>query len=123
MDREALKARTRKFALDVIGLCLKLGRDDFAFLVRPQLMRAGTGIATNYRAACRGRSRKEFIARLGVVVEESDESELWLDFIQVYGYGSAEVVRRLRAEATELRAISKSFTSHSSSRCRPTAPA
>jgi four helix bundle protein len=105
MDREELKARTRKFALDVIRLCLTLGRDDFAQLVRPQLLRAATGIAANYRAACRGRSRKEFIAKIGVVVEESDEAELWLDIVQELGYGTAAVVRELRLEATELRAI------------------
>jgi four helix bundle protein len=105
MNADQLKARTRRYALDVIVLCLKLGGDDLARLVRPQLLRAGSGVASNYRAACRGRSTQEFSARLGLVVEESDESELWLDFLQELHCGPPDEVGRLRGEAIELRAI------------------
>ena len=105
MDREELKARTRQFALDVIDISMALGHDDFAEVARPQLLRAGTGVAANYRAACRGRSDREFASRLATVVEEADESELWLDFIMERGYGQRRVVAEARAEAVELRAI------------------
>jgi len=104
MTQEQLKTRTRQFALDVVDVLMALRRDDFVEVVRPQLLRAGTGAATNYRAACRSRSDKEFASRLGTVVEEVDESELWLDFLQARDYAVSSVVR-LRGEAVELRAI------------------
>jgi four helix bundle protein len=100
-----LRARTRQFALDVVSFCVRLPSDDLCRVVRPQLLRAATGVAANYRAACRSRSRKEFAARLSVVIEESDESELWLDVLQVNQRGASEEIQRLMAEASELTAI------------------
>jgi four helix bundle protein len=105
METEDLKARTRQFALDVIDLCMTLGIDDFAQVTRRQLLRSGTGVATNYRAACRGRSAREFASRLATVVEEADESELWLDFLQVRRYGAPKTIAALQQEAIELRSI------------------
>jgi len=105
VDKEQLRARTRAFSIDVIALCLALGSDDLARLIRPQLLRAGSGVATNYRAACRARSSREFASRLATVVEESDESEFWLDVLQAFQRGEATTVGRLRKEAVELRAI------------------
>lgn len=99
------KARTRKFALDVIELCLKLGSDDLARLVKPQLLRAGTGVAANHRAAARCRSSREFASKLLIVVEEADESEFWLDVLETRQFGPQEVIRPLRRESQELRAI------------------
>jgi four helix bundle protein len=74
-------------------------------IIRPQLLRAGTGVATNNRAAGRSRSGKDFIAKVGVVVEEADESEFWLDVLQTRGYEPAGPIKTLRAEAAELVAI------------------
>jgi four helix bundle protein len=105
MVGDELRARTRQFALDVIELCLRLGREDLGRLICPQLLRAGTGVAANHRAAGHSRSRREFVARLSVVIEEADESELWLDFLETRRYGPADTVHRLRREASELRAI------------------
>ena len=105
MIGDELKARARQFAMDVIDLCLNLGTDDLARLVRPQLLRACTGLAANYRAAGRSRSRREFISKLGLVIEEADESELWLDVLETKKCGPQEAVSRLRREAHELRAI------------------
>jgi four helix bundle protein len=105
MSADELRARTRQFALDVIAVCLQLGNGDLARLVRPQLLRAASGVASNHRACARSRSRREFCSKLGVVVEEVDESELWLDVLQVFGSGEAEAVARQRREAIELRAI------------------
>src|SRR4029453_8031622 len=72
METEELKDRTRQFGLDVIDLCVNLGMDDFARLVRRQLLRSGTGVAANHRSACRSRSPQEFASRLQVVVGEAD---------------------------------------------------
>src|SRR5262245_60672922 len=111
MNRDQLQARSRAFSMDIIALCLTLGIDDLARLIRPQLVRAGTGVTTNYRAACRGRSDREFASKLATVVEESDESEFWLDVLQVFERGDVKTVARLRQEATELRAIMASARS------------
>ena len=105
MIGDQLRARTRQFAIDVIRLCLQLGTDDLAKLVRPQLLRAGTGVAANNRAASRCRSRKDFVSRVAVVIEEADESELWLDVLETFEHSPLNRVVSLRAEATELRAI------------------
>ena len=105
MTADELKDRTRQFAFDVIDLCLGLGADDLARLVRPQLLRAGAGVASNYRAACRSRSRKEFASRLGIVAEEADECEFWLHVLVNRHSRPAGSIAGLRREATELRAI------------------
>jgi len=104
MIGDELRARTRQFALDVIDLCCQLGRDDVGRMIRPQLLRAGAGVA-NHRAAGHSRPRREFISRLSIVIEEADESELWLDVLEVRREGPVDAVRRLRREASELRAI------------------
>lgn len=81
MTPKELKARTKQFAVDVIKLCRAIPASPDGRVVAGQLLRASTSVAANYRAACRGRSRAEFIAKLGVVLEESDESLLWLELI------------------------------------------
>jgi four helix bundle protein len=73
--------------------------------VAGQLLRAATSVAANYRAACRGRSRAEFIAKLGIVLEESDESLLWLELIVESDLLPRTRVERLLKEANELTAI------------------
>lgn len=105
MIGDELRERTRRFALDVIDLCLRMGADELGRLVRRQLMRAATGTAANHRAASRSRSGKEFIARISVVIEEADESEFWLDVLETRQQGPTTAVRALRQEAIELRAI------------------
>ena len=105
MIGDELRQRSKRFALDVVRFCLKLGSDDLGRLIRPQLLRAGTGVATNHRAACRGRSDKEFASRLGVVIEEADEAQFWFEVVIELSYGPKEVALRLRKEAEELTAI------------------
>src|SRR6185436_19194929 len=105
MLADDLRARTRQFALDVVRFCVLLPSDDVCRVVRPQLLRAATGVAANYRAACRSCSRREFAATLSVVIEEADESELWLDVLKVNQRGATAEVLRLMAEASELTAI------------------
>ena len=100
-----LRARTKRFGFDVIDLVKRLPRNIAAECIGRQLIRAGTGVASNYRAACRGRSRREFIAKLGVVLEEADESEFWLEALNVCDLAIGLPVQRLCQEASELRAI------------------
>ena len=73
---DELKARTKKFALRIIKVSRALPRSPEARVIGYQLLRSGTSVAANYRAACRGRSRPEFLAKIGIVVEEADETDV-----------------------------------------------
>jgi len=101
---EQLKKRTMRFALDVCKLLKQLPWDEPGPTVKRQLARAATGTAFNYRAACR-RSHDEFTAKIGVVAEEADESQGWLEFIIEAKLIASMEAGRLYQEATELSAI------------------
>ena len=79
MTPKELKDRTKRFAVDVIQLCRELPVTLDGKTVGQQLIRCGTSVAANYRASCRARSRAEFIAKLGTVEEEADETLFWLE--------------------------------------------
>lgn len=81
MNENDLLQRTKTFALRVIKLVNALPNNIAGRKIGDQLMRSGTSVASNYRAACRGRSKAEFIAKLGIVEEEADESALWMELI------------------------------------------
>ena len=102
---DQLKRRTMRFALDVCGLIRGLPHIEPGPTAQRQLARAATGVAFNYRATCRARSHTEFTARMGVVAEEADESQGWLEFIEAGELLKSETLTRLIAEATELAAI------------------
>src|SRR5258708_18843121 len=78
---DELKTRTKRFALDVLSFRRTLPATDEAADIGRQLSRAATGVAANYRAACRLRSDAEFAARVGVVLEEADESAFWMEVL------------------------------------------
>src|SRR2546425_5682422 len=101
-------ARTKAFALAVVGLVEELPRGRTAEVLGRQLLRAGTSVGANYRAACRARSRKEFIAKMGIVEEEADESQFWLDLMIERGLLHTSSVSSLRREAGQLVAIAVS---------------
>src|SRR5262249_37317255 len=105
MTPQELQARTRRFALQIIELCREFPQTPEAQHVRLQLVRAATAVAANYRAACRARSRAEFAAKLGIVVEEADESDFWLGLCVDARLVSVERARALATEADELTAI------------------
>ena len=105
MDAEELKKRTKQFALRVLRLVAALPNNVQGRAVGGQLVRAGTSVASNYRAACRGRSKAEFVAKLGVVVEEADESAFWLELIIEGALLPATLVQPLLDEANELTRI------------------
>jgi four helix bundle protein len=102
---EELKARTKRFALDVIRFVNELPRVPAADVMGRQLLKAGTGVAANYRSSCRSRSHAEFAARIGVVLEEADESELWLELFDQSKLPNVNVPTPLLQESRELRAI------------------
>lgn len=81
MDEKELKERTKQFALRVMKLVDALPNTISGRAIANQLVRSGTSVGANYRAACRGRSKAEFVAKLGVVIEEADECEYWLELI------------------------------------------
>jgi four helix bundle protein len=105
MDAEDLKMRTKQFALRIFKLVAALPNNLQGRTVGGQLVSAGTSIGANYRAACRGRSRAEFVAKLGIVEEEADESAFWLELIIEGALLKASLVQPLLDEATELTRI------------------
>src|SRR5690348_1292367 len=112
---DELRQRTKEFALRIIRLTRALPRTRDADVIARQLLRSGTSIGANYRAACRARSRAEFVAKLGIVVEEADETIYWLELLVDSGSIGASRLEGLLGEAHELTAI---FTAarHSSRR-------
>ena len=103
--KEELQERTTNFALRVVRLFRSLPNCAEARVVGHQLLRSGTSVAANYRAACKGRSRADFISKLGIVEEEADETLFWLEFLV-----KSEIVRPKRMcdlidEARQLSAI------------------
>ena len=100
-----LKARTKQFALRVMKMVDALPRTIQGRAIAKQIIRSATSVAANYRAACRARSRAEFIAKIGVVEEEADESCFWLELIIDSGSLTEERIRPLLSEAGELVAI------------------
>ena len=105
MDKETLKKRTKEFGLRIIRLVEALPQKTTEQVIGKQLLRAGTSVGANYRAACRARSKAEFVAKLGIVLEEADECGYWLEMIQEAGLLSGKQTASLHKEADELSAI------------------
>lgn len=120
MTEDDLKSRTKKFALRVLKLVAALPKTIAGRAIGSQLVRSGTSVAANYRAACRAHSKAEFISRLGVVEEEADESALWLELIIEGELMKKDLVAPLWTEADELVAIMTS-SRKSASRSLPAA--
>ena len=104
-ETEALKARTKKFALDVLDFVDTLPVKGTAVRIGDQLADAATSVAANYRATCRARSDAEFAAKIGLVLEESDESLFWVEICEERKLGESTSRKRLLLEADELTAI------------------
>ncbi|MGH7848487.1 MAG: four helix bundle protein [Candidatus Binatia bacterium] len=105
MNEELFKARTRRLALEIIGLVETLPRNRVADVIGRQLLRSGTSIGSNYRAACRGKSKADVIAKLGIVEEEADETMYWLDLLLETDMADASRVRLLLNETNEILAM------------------
>lgn len=105
MNREDLQKRTKQFALRVIKLIKVLPNTMEGKVIANQLLRCGTSVGANYRSACRARSRNEFIAKIGVVIEESDEASFWLEIIIESKLIKKELIESLLIESNEITAI------------------
>lgn len=106
MDSTELKQRTKTFALRIIKLSRSVPKsDDAGRIIAKQIIRSGTSVAANYRATCRARSKAEFIAKIGTVEEEADESALWLELLSESGILPASKLAALLQEANDLAAI------------------
>ena len=106
LDKAAeLKKRTKRFAIRIVHLFRSLPHSPDAQTLGKQLLRCGTSVAANYRSVCRARSRAEFIAKMGVVLEEADESVFWLELLSETGVISPQRTQDLLVEANELLAI------------------
>ncbi|PEN11278.1 four helix bundle protein [Longibacter salinarum] len=101
-----LQFRTRKFAVDVFRFCDNLPRTPAYRIVSRQLMRSASSVGANYRAACHARSRAEFISKLGIAEEESDESKYWLEILRDIDANERQSeIEHLYQEADELTRI------------------
>jgi four helix bundle protein len=102
MGPEELRRRTKQFAVRVVKLYRSLPFSADAQVLGKQLLRSATSVAANYRAACRGRSRAEWIAKIGLVVEEADESCFWLEMLSDCDILPPARLKDLQQEANEL---------------------
>jgi four helix bundle protein len=102
MDAGEFKRRTRGFALRIVQLIDMLPGGRACDVLGRQLLRSGTSVGANYRAACRARSQAEFIAKMGVVEEEADECIYWLELIQAKGMPSTLGIPQLIDEANQI---------------------
>ena len=103
---ESMKFRTTKFAIDVILFCDSLKQKKASSVITYQLIKSATSTAANYRAVCRARSKKEFFSKLCIVVEESDETEFWLELIRETGLSTdPDFLETIRNEAMEIMKI------------------
>ena len=105
MNEEQLKERTKEFAKNIVQLCRDLPNNREGRLIGDQMFRSGTSVAANYRAACRGRSKAEFVSKLAIVEEEADETMFWLEVINEMSIYEEPVVENLIKESDEIIAI------------------
>ena len=102
---DEFKARTQAFGVRVIRLVDSLPRRRSMDIIAHQLLRSATSVGANYRAACRGRSRAEFVAKLGIVEEEADECVYWLETLVTAELVEERLLRELITEANEIVAM------------------
>jgi four helix bundle protein len=108
MKHDNLKDRTKSFALRVIRMVEGLPKNKTADVIGRQLLRSGTSVGANYRAACRAKSPADFISKMGTVEEETDESLFWMELLMEARLMSEERLRELQTEAKEILAIAVS---------------
>lgn len=105
MNEVELKLRTKKFAHDCVKLAMDLPKNKLGSHLQGQLVRCSTSVAANYRAACVAQSKKSFVAKLGIVVEEADESNFWIEFIKDEQLIDNKFLMTLHQESKELTLI------------------
>ena len=105
MTADILKLRTKKFAVEIVKYYRNLPKTEDAKIIGKQLLRSATSVAANYRAVCRARSDAEFFAKLSIVVEEADETLLWLEIIIESELFKDDKTKQLYQEALEILSI------------------
>lgn len=105
MTAEEMKARTKAFGLRVIKLVETLPKTKTGNVIGSQLLRCGTSVGANYRVSCRARSNADFIAKMGIVEEEADESIYWIEMLVDAGLIKAKLVGSLLDEANQILSI------------------
>ena len=105
INSDDLKRRTKGFAISAIRLCQSLLRSQAGTVITRQLLRSATSVGANYRAVCRARSTADFVSKLGIVLEEADETLFWLELLIESGVAKADATSSLLREANELVSI------------------
>jgi four helix bundle protein len=105
MSTDNFRTRTFRFGIRVVRLVQTLSKAEVERVIGNQLLRSGTAVGANYRAAARARSRADFIAKMGIVEEECDETLYWIDMLIELELVSGTGCKELRAEANEILAI------------------
>ena len=105
MNEELFKGRTKRLALDIIELIESLPRSRTADVIVRQLLRSGTSVGANYRAACRGKSKADVISKLAIVEEEADETIYWIELLIESKIIEASRVNSLLKETNEIVAM------------------
>ena len=105
MTKEELKNRTKRFAIDTILFTETLPKSKANDVIIYQLVKSATSVGANYRASCRGRSTVEFLSKLNIVIEESDESGYWFELLDELNKDQQTTIKKLLKEANELTAI------------------
>ena len=105
MTKDEMKARTKKYALRVIKAVQALPENRVANVLGSQLLRSGTSVGANYRAACRAKSTADFVNKLKIVEEEGDESLFWMELLIESGVTPQRKLGELMKEGDELVAI------------------
>jgi four helix bundle protein len=105
MKHQNLQDRTRKFALCIIKFTEQLQRNDTSRTLGRQLLRSGTSVGANYRAACRSKSKADFISKMSTVLEEADESAFWIELLVDAAKATPQSAQPLLSEANQLIAI------------------
>src|SRR4030043_1763798 len=105
MEKKDLKERTKRFALKVIKIVEMLPRGRIADILGRQLVKAGTSVGANYRAACRAKSTADFISKMGIVEEETDESIYWMELLIETSLVHKDDLNLLLDEANQILAI------------------
>jgi four helix bundle protein len=108
MDKIDLKERTKRFALMVINIVEMLPKGKTIDVLSRQLLRSGTSVGANYRAACRAKSTADFISKMGIVEEEADETIYWMELIIEAGFSRQRELNSLLDEANQILAITVS---------------
>src|SRR5437667_12745840 len=100
-----LQARTKAFAIRIIEAFARLPKDEAARIIGRQFLRSGTSLAANYRAACRARSAADFISKIAIVTEETDETLFWFELLVESNLINVKLVEPLMSECDELLKI------------------